>query len=79
MAQLEGYLTVNEAAERLSVTGGRIRQFIAENRLASIKVGNTRLIKTEDLDTLEIKPSGGQRKEKVTRSALSKRKTREIK
>ncbi|HEX8248993.1 MAG TPA: excisionase family DNA-binding protein [Pyrinomonadaceae bacterium] len=76
MEELEGYLTVNEAAERRGITGGRIRQFISENRLASIKVGNTRLIKTEDLDRLEIKKSGGQKKEKVTRSALSKRKTR---
>ena len=78
--EIEGYLTVVEAGEILGVTGGRIRQFISEGRLPSIKAGNTRLIKREDLDKLEIKNSGrpkvenrpDQRYRKESRAALNK-------
>ena len=74
--ELEGYLTVKEAADYKGVSGGRIRQFIAEGRLASIKVGNTRLIKKADLDGLEIKESGRPRIKNPSKAALAKRKSR---
>ena len=71
-----GYLTVNEAAKFLNVSGGRIRQFISEDRFASIKVGNMRLIKKEDLLQFEAKKSGRPEIENPTKSALAKRKSR---
>lgn len=74
--KLEGYLTVVEAAEFLNVSGGRIRQFISEGRLDSIKVGNTRLIKKVDLENLEIKKSGRPEVENPNKATLSKRKSR---
>lgn len=74
--EIEGYLTVKEAAELKNVTGGRIRQFINEGRLPSIKVGTTRLIKEEDLKNLEVKKTGRPEIENPTRSAISKRKSR---
>jgi excisionase family DNA binding protein len=74
--EIEGYLTVNEAAEFLKVSGGRIRQFISEGRLDSIKVGNTRLIKQVDLENLEIKKSGRPEVEKPNKATLAKRKSR---
>ena len=77
--EIEGYLTVKEAAEILKVTGGRIRQFIAEGRLNSIKVGTTRLIKREDLERLEIKKTGRPEVSNPSKSAISKRKSRKDK
>ncbi len=77
--EIEGYLTVVEAAEYLKVSGGRIRQFIGKKRLDSIKVGNTRLIKKDSLDSLEIKKSGRPEIENPTKSALAKRKARSSK
>lgn len=44
---IPGYLTVAEAAERLGVTGGRVRQLIAAEDLPSTKVGGVNLIPEE--------------------------------
>ena len=46
----EQYLTVNEAAKRLGVTPGRIRQFICRGQLPSIKFGWVRAIAKSDID-----------------------------
>jgi excisionase family DNA binding protein len=55
--KLKGYLTSQEAADRLGVTPGRIRQLIAVGRLPVERVGNTNLIKEEDLKLVaERKP-----------------------
>ncbi len=43
------YLTTEDAANFLSVTPSRIRQFILENRLKSEKYGRDHLIKESDL------------------------------
>lgn len=74
--ELEGYLTVVEVAESLGVSGGRIRQFISEGRLQSIKVGNTRLIKRVDLENLEVKKSGRPEVKSPNKATLAKRKSR---
>jgi excisionase family DNA binding protein len=55
---LEGYLTTKEAAERLGVSVGRVKQFIAEKRLPATKVGNTNLVKEEDLRLVENRQNG---------------------
>jgi excisionase family DNA binding protein len=55
---LDEYVTVKEAAEILSVSDGRVRQYIMENRLPSQKVGNLRLIKRSDVESFEAKDSG---------------------
>lgn len=73
---VEGYLTVNEAAEFLNVSGGRIRQFISEDRMPSIKVGNMRLIKKEDLLSFKVKKSGRPEVENPNKATLAKRKSR---
>ncbi len=55
---LEGYLTTKEAAEKLGVSVGRVKQFVAEKRLPAIKVGHTNLIKEEDLSFVRDRLNG---------------------
>ncbi len=55
---LEGYLTTKEAAERLGVSVGRVKQFVAEGRLPAIKVGHTNLIKEKDLKLVGDRQNG---------------------
>lgn len=73
---VEGYLTVNEAAELSRISGSRIRQFIVEGRLPSIKVGNLRLIKQTDVEALELKKNGRPRVENPSKNTLAQRKYR---
>jgi excisionase family DNA binding protein len=61
---LEGYLTTKEAAEKLGVSVGRVKQLIAEKRLPATKVGNTNLVKEEDLMLVEDRQNGRPPKEK---------------
>lgn len=77
--ELQGYLTVNEAGELIGVSGGRIRQFISENRLPSIKVGNLRLVKETDVKKLKDLKTGRPKDEKPSKNALAQRKYRETK
>ncbi len=55
---LEGYLTTKEAAERLGVSVGRVKQFVAEGRLPAIKVGHTNLVKESDLKLVQDRKTG---------------------
>ena len=61
---LEGYLTTKEAAEKLGVSVGRVKQLIAQKRLPATKVGNTNLVKEEDLMLVEDRQNGRPPKEK---------------
>lgn len=56
---IPGYLTTAEAAERLNVTPGRIRQLIANEELPSIKIGGANLIPEAAFEQYE---RGGRRK-----------------
>lgn len=55
---IEGYLTTKEVAKKLGVSVGRIKQLIAEKRLPATKVGNTNLVKKEDLSLIENRKVG---------------------
>jgi excisionase family DNA binding protein len=57
-AMLEGYLTTKEVAEKLGVSVGRVKQLVAEKRLPAIKIGNTNLVKEEDLSLVEDRLNG---------------------
>jgi excisionase family DNA binding protein len=45
-------------ARRLGVLVGRVKQLIAEKRLPATKVGNTNLVKKEDLGRVEERRNG---------------------
>ena len=66
---IEGYLTTREAAEKLGVSEGRVRQFVAEGRLEAVKVGHTNLIKEAHLERVALRPTGRPLKSKATESA----------
>lgn len=57
---IEGYLTTAEAAEKLSVSTGRVRQLIAEKRLPTTKIGNLNLIKEADLKLVQERKRTGR-------------------
>lgn len=61
---VDGYLTTKEAAARLGVSVGRVKQFVAEKRLPAEKVGNTNLIKESDLQLVEDRQTGRPPKQK---------------
>lgn len=53
-ALVEGSLTVREVGERLGLTGGRVRQLIADRSLYSFLMGSRRLI-----PRFQFRPAGG--------------------
>ena len=50
VSSIPGYLTTAQAAERLEVTSGRIRQLICAGKLQATKIGDTWLISEESLE-----------------------------
>lgn len=59
---LEGYITTKEAAQRLNVSEGRIRQLVADGRLPAVKVGQTNLVKEADLELVKDRKRTGRPK-----------------
>jgi excisionase family DNA binding protein len=57
---IEGYLTTREAAEKLNVSEGRVRQLIAEKRLPTTKIGNSNVIKESDLELVRDRKRTGR-------------------
>ena len=55
---LEGYLSTKEAAEKLEVTVGRIRQMIADEQLPATKIGRDNFIKETDLELVKDRKVG---------------------
>ena len=46
---MNGLLTTQQAAEKLGVTAGRVRQMIADGQLPATKMGRDNFIKESDL------------------------------
>jgi excisionase family DNA binding protein len=61
---LEGYLTTKEVAEKLGVSVGRVKQLIADKRLPAVKMGNTNIVKEDDLTLVEYRLNGRPHKVK---------------
>lgn len=59
---IDGYLTIREVAERLGVSEGRIRQFVAEKRVETIKVGKSNLIPKAELAKITVHGKAGRPK-----------------
>lgn len=73
---VEGYLTVNETATQLGVSAGRVRQLVADGTLASIKVGNLRLIQKTDVEAFELPAMGRPKIENPSKNTLAQRRYR---
>lgn len=63
MSDLDGYITVQEAAKVLGVNIYRVHQIIRDGRLPSIKVGTIRLIRNDDLALVAHRKVGRPKKE----------------
>jgi excisionase family DNA binding protein len=62
------YLTAKQAAEKLGISAGRIRQLVVENRLPASKFGNSLMILESDLELVrERKKTGRPPKAKETK------------
>ena len=59
------YLTAKQAAEKLNVSAGRVRQLVAEKRLPASKFGNSLMILESDLALVkERRKTGRPKKQK---------------
>ena len=55
---MQGFLTTQEAAEKLGVTAGRVRQMIVDGQLPATKLGRDNIIKESDLSLVENRKLG---------------------
>lgn len=55
---VKGFITTKQAADRLGVSVGRVRQLIAEGRLPAQKVGRDNLIDEKDLELVADRKPG---------------------
>jgi excisionase family DNA binding protein len=73
---MDGWLTTGQAANKLGVTAGRVRQMIVDKQLPTTKFGHIHMINEGDLKLVENRKVGRPRKaqaEKASKKA-SKRK-----
>jgi excisionase family DNA binding protein len=54
------YLTTRQAAEKLSVSIGRVQQLVASGRLPSVKIGRDRFILEKDLEIVSNRKRTGR-------------------
>lgn len=57
---MNGWLTTQQAADRLKITPGRVRQMIVSGELPSEKMGRDRVIREEDLELVRGRPGRGR-------------------
>ncbi|MDQ3817151.1 MAG: helix-turn-helix domain-containing protein [Acidobacteriota bacterium] len=74
---MNGLLTTQEAAIKLGVTAGRVRQMIADGQLPATKMGRDNFIKESDLRLVENRKVG--RPPKSADDGKKKTKAREAK
>lgn len=55
---MNGLLTTQQAAEKLGVTAGRVRQMIVDGQLPATKMGRDNFIKESDLRLVEHRKVG---------------------
>lgn len=66
---MDKLLTTKEAAERLGVTAGRIRQMIVDGQLPAVKMGRDNFINESDLKLVEDRKPGRPRKAQTEKTA----------
>ena len=73
---MNALLTTQQAAEKLGVTAGRVRQMIVDGQLPSIKMGRDNFIKESDLKLVEHRKVG--RPPKETKDQEDSRRARKL-
>jgi excisionase family DNA binding protein len=51
-------LTTRQAALRMGVTHGRVRQLVTAGRLKSVKIGRSRYVQEAEVEAFERRPAG---------------------
>lgn len=59
---MKDLLTTNEVAEIIGISDVRVRQLIYAKKLPAEKIGNTIVVKREDLNLIKDRKSGRPRK-----------------
>lgn len=73
---MDNWLTTQQAADKLGVTQGRIRQMIVDGQLPTQKFGHVHMIKESDLKLVEDRPKAGRPpKAKDEKVKVSKKKS----
>jgi excisionase family DNA binding protein len=71
---MDGWLTTGQAANKLGVTAGRVRQMIVDKQLPTTKFGHIHMINEADLKLVENRKVGRPRKAEKASKKASKRK-----
>ena len=58
LGRMDELLTTSQAAERLGVTPGRVRQMVADGILPVTRIGRDNLVKVADLKLVEDRKPG---------------------
>jgi excisionase family DNA binding protein len=78
---VDDLLTTGEAAKKLGVSAGRVRQLVVDGRLPVVRLGRDNLIRTADLALVKDRQTGRPRKpstserRSVERKSTKKRKS----
>jgi excisionase family DNA binding protein len=63
------WLTTQQAADKLGVTAGRVRQMIADKQLPTTKFGHVHMINEDDLKLVENRKVGRPPKAKAEKAS----------
>lgn len=66
---MDNWLTTQEAADRLGVTQGRVRQMIVDGQLPTQKFGHVHMIKESDLALVADRKPGRPSKKKGSKKS----------
>lgn len=69
---MDELLTTQQAAEKLGVTAGRVRQMVADGALPATRMGRDNFIRASDLKLVEGRKPGRPRKAEVAHTGRKK-------
>ena len=72
---MDEFLTTSEAAKKLGVSPGRVRQLVVDGRLPVVKIGRDNLIRLADLVLVKDRKTGRPSNQKSDKAKLSSKPT----
>jgi len=72
---VDEFLTTSEAAKKLGVSPGRVRQLVVDGRLPVVKIGRDNLIRLADLELVKDRKTGRPSNQKSDKAKLSGKRT----